>query len=118
MIRRPPRSTLFPYTTLFRSLLEALAQAFGLERAQLFDFPALDFPNLAFDFVEKAVNRPGVLDHAPARREMRVARQPVQARYLPAQSGRLAEQIAVGGRAAVAEGDVITAARLLCLRVA
>src|SRR5258708_27212408 len=25
MIRRPPRSTLFPYTTLFRSLLNALA---------------------------------------------------------------------------------------------
>src|SRR5471030_3347446 len=25
MIRRPPRSTLFPYTTLFRSGLEALA---------------------------------------------------------------------------------------------
>src|SRR3712207_8904701 len=24
MIRRPPRSTLFPYTTLFRSLLEAV----------------------------------------------------------------------------------------------
>src|SRR3712207_6869637 len=30
MIRRPPRSTLFPYTTLFRSLAEfrALVQAF------------------------------------------------------------------------------------------
>src|SRR2546423_11017443 len=28
MIRRPPRSTLFPYTTLFRS--EALAEAGGL----------------------------------------------------------------------------------------
>src|SRR5687768_18264606 len=27
MIRRPPRSTLFPYTTLFRSLLEALELA-------------------------------------------------------------------------------------------
>src|SRR5258708_24105918 len=26
MIRRPPRSTLFPYTTLFRSLLNAPAQ--------------------------------------------------------------------------------------------
>src|SRR2546422_7068326 len=26
MIRRPPRSTLFPYTTLFRSRLRALAQ--------------------------------------------------------------------------------------------
>src|SRR5712691_12147435 len=29
MIRRPPRSTLFPYTTLFRSLGD-LAQRFGL----------------------------------------------------------------------------------------
>src|SRR4051794_41502348 len=27
MIRRPPRSTLFPYTTLFRSLARALAVA-------------------------------------------------------------------------------------------
>src|SRR5256885_13260403 len=27
MIRRPPRSTLFPYTTLFRSLLISLVQA-------------------------------------------------------------------------------------------
>src|SRR5258708_39670289 len=27
MIRRPPRSTLFPYTTLFRSLLWTLAQS-------------------------------------------------------------------------------------------
>src|SRR3712207_9543148 len=26
MIRRPPRSTLFPYTTLFRSLIEEAAQ--------------------------------------------------------------------------------------------
>src|SRR2546430_11207728 len=32
MIRRPPRSTLFPYTTLFRSLLAALglALSFGV----------------------------------------------------------------------------------------
>src|ERR1044071_6197607 len=29
MIRRPPRSTLFPYTTLFRSLLTALQLAAG-----------------------------------------------------------------------------------------
>src|ERR1035441_9979572 len=26
MIRRPPRSTLFPYTTLFRSVIDELAQ--------------------------------------------------------------------------------------------
>src|SRR5256885_12808775 len=30
MIRRPPRSTLFPYTTLFRSVLVAVADAVGL----------------------------------------------------------------------------------------
>src|SRR3989449_9588604 len=34
MIRRPPRSTLFPYTTLFRSLFEAV-----LEREPLRAFP-------------------------------------------------------------------------------
>src|SRR2546430_9617494 len=36
MIRRPPRSTLFPYTTLFRSLVE---RAFGLSlRELLYDY--------------------------------------------------------------------------------
>src|SRR2546425_5761475 len=30
MIRRPPRSTLFPYTTLFRSLLGTPGYTFGL----------------------------------------------------------------------------------------
>src|SRR5258707_11461346 len=34
MIRRPPRSTLFPYTTLFRSLLDA----FG-DGAKVFELP-------------------------------------------------------------------------------
>src|SRR2546426_8230512 len=34
MIRRPPRSTLFPYTTLFRSVA-AFAQAFPQARAQI-----------------------------------------------------------------------------------
>ena len=37
MIRRPPRSTLFPYTTLFRSLLNEVAQ---VEEEQLGDLPA------------------------------------------------------------------------------
>src|SRR3712207_7643763 len=31
MIRRPPRSTLFPYTTLFRSLLEGVEELGGAE---------------------------------------------------------------------------------------
>src|SRR5260370_16728866 len=40
MIRRPPRSTLFPYTTLFRSVLNAsneVAVAAFLERRLAFD---------------------------------------------------------------------------------
>src|SRR5256885_9834866 len=32
MIRRPPRSTLFPYTTLFRSKLKTGGQTFNLTR--------------------------------------------------------------------------------------
>src|SRR5258705_7163543 len=36
MIRRPPRSTLFPYTTLFRSLLKCFLLA--LPEEQLVDF--------------------------------------------------------------------------------
>src|SRR3712207_8826577 len=36
MIRRPPRSTLFPYTTLFRSLAECLlVDAIGLDFADV-----------------------------------------------------------------------------------
>src|SRR5947207_5859117 len=33
MIRRPPRSTLFPYTTLFRSLARGFARASAFTRA-------------------------------------------------------------------------------------
>src|SRR2546430_10086824 len=32
MIRRPPRSTLFPYTTLFRSCQEVTGQVLGMDR--------------------------------------------------------------------------------------
>src|SRR3712207_1769489 len=35
MIRRPPRSTLFPYTTLFRSLSRGMQQKVALARALL-----------------------------------------------------------------------------------
>src|SRR5258708_25827100 len=33
MIRRPPRSTLFPYTTLFRSMKQLLRAAIGIAKA-------------------------------------------------------------------------------------
>src|SRR5947209_11513468 len=52
MLRRPPRSTLFPYTTLFRSLNEAIEVIHGLVVCQ-FDvkhFVPL-FPNLFYSRV-------------------------------------------------------------------
>src|SRR5438445_6403859 len=39
MIRRPPRSTLFPYTTLFRSLVESVQHV-----TDGHDHPAIDQP--------------------------------------------------------------------------
>src|SRR3712207_8871103 len=40
MIRRPPRSTLFPYTTLFRSLVDQRGQARReLRRSEAFPHP-------------------------------------------------------------------------------
>src|SRR5256885_13424168 len=35
MIRRPPRSTLFPYTTLFRSVLAGLPAGFAVSRRRV-----------------------------------------------------------------------------------
>src|SRR5258708_31572049 len=58
MIRRPPRSTLFPYTTLFRSidlhllLIEAM-------------------PEIAMDDIERRVEPLGVVDREGTRGQMR-----------------------------------------------
>src|SRR2546427_6859121 len=49
MIRRPPRSTLFPYTTLFRSFCHQVGVA---HRRVLFETlkldPAIDYPTVEF----------------------------------------------------------------------
>src|SRR5437016_8519279 len=45
MIRRPPRSTLFPYTTLFRSVVQIECLAVSLERARV--GPSLVQPTVA-----------------------------------------------------------------------
>src|SRR3712207_8081633 len=53
MIRRPPRSTLFPYTTLFRS-----AEPLGLRRSRVFDKRREPY---FFDYVQdKLIERYGV----------------------------------------------------------
>src|SRR2546429_2779404 len=53
MIRRPPRSTLFPYTTLFRSLPGILDTQAGLKgftaRASELIFPRLTIAGFGFD---------------------------------------------------------------------
>src|SRR5260221_4817960 len=46
MIRRPPRSTLFPYTTLFRSLSKLRDMAGGFHPPQFFANVASDGPLL------------------------------------------------------------------------
>src|SRR5687768_17623861 len=50
MIRRPPRSTLFPYTTLFRSILFLVLTATA-QQSQSEDFP--EDPKTLEDIVEK-----------------------------------------------------------------
>src|SRR5689334_23996651 len=52
MIRRPPRSTLFPYTTLFRSFANDGTQ----EIAGLFQITALAKPGKTLDEIEKEIN--------------------------------------------------------------
>src|SRR5256886_9556154 len=54
MIRRPPRSTLFPYTTLFRSLHDAL------KRRCLFHW--IDHPTLEREIEIVVLRVPGIPD--------------------------------------------------------
>src|SRR5258708_16180580 len=60
MIRRPPRSTLFPYTTLFRSSRVALTYRADLRQAQLLE-------GAAFFAVARDAARPFVVEAGPLR---------------------------------------------------
>src|SRR5688572_32414596 len=65
MIRRPPRSTLFPYTTLFRSRLERALERDEVERLGGGDGGALGAEGTALD--EEAQDVLASLEeHAPA----------------------------------------------------
>src|SRR2546427_8161870 len=62
MIRRPPRSTLFPYTTLFRSILERLAQPFtAVDHAQ---HPSVEAQPAGHQVLEELSADRGVLRRA------------------------------------------------------
>src|SRR5260370_15462912 len=67
MIRRPPRSTLFPYTTLFRS-----RHVEGLPKLSSGQIPQSDRPKLVIDVVEFMANhecRPRMGEIDPMRSE-------------------------------------------------
>src|SRR2546427_2318517 len=57
MIRRPPRSTLFPYTTLFRSLMARLEEARALVAGVL--EPSHDPVDAVAGIAEHALDAPG-----------------------------------------------------------
>src|SRR3712207_8956196 len=75
MIRRPPRSTLFPYTTLFRSMRAGLA-VFALTAfarfadAQAWNYPSFQPPRAAareFNFALGGGGDPGSRDRKSTR---------------------------------------------------
>src|SRR5256886_4352223 len=73
MIRRPPRSTLFPYTTLFRSLINERARAmFGLGTPRPEGKPFLEVVrNADLHAILRAVRAPG--EGGVSRHELRLA---------------------------------------------
>src|SRR2546430_12223901 len=64
MIRRPPRSTLFPYTTLFRSLFGGPPAVFAVNPF----IPARDLR----EFVSLARQKPGTLSYGSDRKSTRL----------------------------------------------
>src|SRR5256886_3480566 len=63
MIRRPPRSTLFPYTTLFRSTADTIGLFQVESRAQMATLPRLK-PACFYDIVvQVAIIRPRSEEH-------------------------------------------------------
>src|SRR5256885_5914788 len=84
MIRRPPRSTLFPYTTLFRSILLQLYQniaaiGFGYsckpELQAGSPRRALDFGNRLYDLLDAEHHTVGFRERGSSRRPI-VEREP------------------------------------------
>src|SRR2546427_6435663 len=68
MIRRPPRSTLFPYTTLFRSRLQIefqLAHHLPSEDAQYVELFRLQLPGNEIDHAQRP--QPVILDRKSTR---------------------------------------------------
>src|SRR3989454_1481283 len=76
MIRRPPRSTLFPYTTLFRSLLDVLGGDHSPDHREVHRGPRGPIPSRADELVKsRGAELPeAVLVRLPAPRHPRGSR--------------------------------------------
>src|SRR5947208_10564675 len=79
MLRRPPRSTLFPYTTLFRSLLQASSRGETGTNASLWPaylrglaYLSQGAGNQAIGEFQKLPDHKGVLGLAPDRKSTRL----------------------------------------------
>src|SRR5258708_12695407 len=76
MIRRPPRSTLFPYTTLFRS--PRLAGGVGIDQRRLGCDRVVDFDHLARDRRVNVGRRLDGFDNGGGFRPLQAAADPPQ----------------------------------------
>src|SRR3712207_9360938 len=87
MIRRPPRSTLFPYTPLFRSAVAATSDLADLHAAERGPHPGMD--------MWRAIAR-SALQRAWAEREGRFAalRDRIELRVLAAPTARMGRVVA------------------------
>src|SRR3712207_7285692 len=65
MIRRPPRSTLFPYTTLFRSVDQRVVEARGMREVSVGDYVLSGGETAAMVLLDACVRLlPGVMGGA------------------------------------------------------
>src|SRR5438046_10232786 len=108
MIRRPPRSTLFPYTTLFRSLCETVrlqqveaqlvkvASNRGIESRSPRDQNAHLFPNNVVHRREE--NPPEIYPGKPAQKRVSPQQQAKKCGQRPSVLRRLAVHSLVNGR--------------------
>src|SRR5260370_36750944 len=71
MIRRPPRSTLFPYTTLFRSLANGDAQFLVLETVDYLFLGRLEVPRLIEYIVGRQQHLALLKDDSPSAQQRR-----------------------------------------------
>src|SRR3989338_9596248 len=87
MIRRPPRSTLFPYTTLFRSS----RLAFSCHRLDILDARACRVPPWAWNIASRVRRDGGRRDpHLPSRSELAFTRDGTRRRRGGVRAARIA----------------------------